>query len=93
MRPLAAAGSWPSIVVEEEGNRLRLSIFPREAEKESARMLLRQLNRLKAYLLAGLEGFVGVWPYLQGINEHQGRETRNEYRVNRLNCCRHASAS
>ena len=62
---MAAAGSWPSIEVEEEGERLRLSILPREAVIVNNK-LPRTVNEWKAYLLAGLEAFGDVKPYSKG---------------------------
>ena len=59
MRPLAAAGSWPLIDVEE-GDWLRLSILPNEAGKKSATKFPWHLKQWKAYLLAGLEAFAGA---------------------------------
>ena len=61
MGPLAAAGSWPLVDVEE-GKWLRFSILPREAANKVSDRYSVNFKEWKAYLLAGLEAFAGGQP-------------------------------
>ena len=79
--PLAAAGSWPLVDVEE-GKWLRLSILPREATTKSQRQIIRDFQ--------GAEGLptcrsrsVCWWPTMIGgkcLHQRKLTEDRNQRR-------------